>query len=87
MTNEEAIFYLTLYKRRLECSVSDLDEDIKAYDMALEALKQQRTGKWIVMSSEICKCSKCKLFSDKMTKFCPNCGAKMDLEVKENGSK
>ena len=38
---------------------------------------KEKTGKWIIMSSEICKCSKCELFSDKVTKFCPNCGAKM----------
>ena len=41
MTNEETIFYMTLYKRRLEASVSsDMDEDIKAFDTAIKALEQ-----------------------------------------------
>ena len=42
MTDEETIFYMTLYKRRLEASVSsDMDEDIKAFDTAIKALEQQ----------------------------------------------
>lgn len=40
---------------------------------------KEKTGHWIIMSSEICKCSECKQFSDKVTRYCPNCGAKMEV--------
>lgn len=41
MTREEAILYMTLYRQELVGSVSDLDKDIEAYDMAIDALKQE----------------------------------------------
>ncbi len=41
MTTEEAILYMSLYKKKLEVSVSDgLEEDIEAFNMAIKALKQ-----------------------------------------------
>ena len=40
MTIDEAILYMTLYCQKLVGSVSDLDKDIEAYDMAIKALKQ-----------------------------------------------
>lgn len=43
MTREEAILYMTLYRQKLVGSVSDLDKDIEAYDMAIESLKQERS--------------------------------------------
>lgn len=42
MTNEEAIFFMTLYKQRLEASISnDMDKDIEAFDTAIKALEQE----------------------------------------------
>lgn len=81
MTYEEAI-------KVLESTVAfTLDEELKgkyndAKQKAIEALKKQ-TGHW-----EICAdgyypyCSICKAepHSDKMTKYCPNCGADMGIE-------
>ena len=53
MINEEAIFYMTLYKRRLEASVSsDMDEDIKAFDTAIKALEQQSCEDWYDVPSD-----------------------------------
>lgn len=81
MTNKEAIFELIKYRRRLE---KDSTIDAEPFDMAIEALKEQKTGKWIIFPpcfEEICMCSNCK------TKFkeayqhrdtCPSCGARME---------
>lgn len=77
MTREEAIDILqnTSFFGRV---IDDIDT---AIEMAIEALEQEeKTGKWDVMSGEIFKCSECKQFSDKITDFCPNCGAKMEVE-------
>lgn len=42
MTREEAILYMSLYKKKLEDSVSNgLEEDIEAFNMAIKALKQE----------------------------------------------
>lgn len=41
MTREEAILHMTLRREELRHSVSDLDEDIKAFDMAIKALEQK----------------------------------------------
>lgn len=44
---------------------------------------KQRAGHWIECEDEVkCFCSECKEISDYPTKFCPNCGAKME-EMKE----
>lgn len=42
MTKENTILHMILRREELKQSVSDLDEDIKAFDMAIEALE---TGK------------------------------------------
>lgn len=40
MTNDEAILHMTLRREELKHSVSsDLDEDIKAFDVAIKALE------------------------------------------------
>ena len=52
----------------------------EALQMAIESLEQQKIGHWDIMSSEICKCSECKQFSDKVTNFCPNCGVRMVIK-------
>lgn len=38
MTRKEAILYMELYRDNLKDSVSDLDKDIEAYNMAINAL-------------------------------------------------
>ena len=53
MRVDEAILYMTLYRQKLVGSVSDLDKDIEAYDMAIKALKQ-----------ELKKCKDCKWWKD-----------------------
>lgn len=45
MTNKEAIEILKVYKQKLENSCSNqLDEDIKAFDLALKALEETKLG-------------------------------------------
>ena len=41
MTRENAILHMILRREELKHSVGDLDEDIKAFDMAIEALEQR----------------------------------------------
>ncbi len=41
MTREDAILHMILRREELKRSVGDLDEDIKAFDMAIEALEQE----------------------------------------------
>ena len=50
MTREDAILHMTLRREELKLSVGDLDEDIKAFDMAIEALEQTR---WIACSERL----------------------------------
>lgn len=45
-------------------------------------------GRWIGVSDEFAQCSMCKYpvhIAWSITKYCPNCGAKMDREVRDNG--
>ena len=39
-----------------------------------------RHGRWFDKGSLSCRCSKCGCKNYKETQWCPNCGAKMDLE-------
>ena len=41
MTKEDAILHMILRREELKHSVGDLDEDIEAFDMAIEALEQE----------------------------------------------
>lgn len=41
MTREEATFHMILRREELKHSVGDLDEDIGAFDVVIEALKQE----------------------------------------------
>jgi hypothetical protein len=41
MTKEDAMLHMILRREELKHSVGDLDEDIKAFDMAIEALEQK----------------------------------------------
>lgn len=53
MTNEEAILHMILRREELKNSVGDLDEDIKAFDMAIRALEIIQTG--LLKDCESCR--------------------------------
>lgn len=94
MTKERAIKVINVFLGNDDlcaCDENCLDVSCKecrreAAQMAIEALKEQITGKWIIFPpcfEEICMCSNCK------TKFkeayqhrdtCPSCGARMMRE-------
>ena len=40
MTIDDATLYMELYKRKLFNSVSDLDKDIEAYDIAISTMRK-----------------------------------------------
>ena len=71
------------YQERLKQSVSiGLEKDIEAYDIAIEALKEQHTeGYWRQVGYDIYECTVCS--QTVMTgdicayKHCHGCGAKM----------
>ena len=88
MTREEAIAILedeayVLYE-------DDSPYNRQAFDMAIEALEEQKTGKWIPWKayygkerkswSDELKCSECGFkWGDEEYKFCPMCGAEMEV--------
>lgn len=90
MTREDAIREIMFAKRNV---IADSFID-KAYDMAIEALKEQKTGKWDFMGFQMFQCSNCKhTFEQDYLKawraytyepifplFCSNCGCKMEVE-------
>ena len=93
MTREDAILHMILRREELKHSVGDLDEDIEAFDMAIEALEQEpKTGHWIeedMFDGDVAyRCSECnELFwiesgtpKDNEYNFCPKCGARMEVE-------
>ena len=77
MTNEEAI-------RLLQTQRIFGDDLHEAFDMAIKALKERKTGKWIFGSTlghSWMKCSECCVSQDGQTAcftYCPHCGAKME---------
>lgn len=90
MLKDQAILILSCYKDRLTSSCSNqLDGDIEAFDMAINALKDENHAYWIFTDHDYCeglaanyKCSHCKI--EYMThyikdhKFCHNCGSIVD---------
>ena len=88
MTREEAIKVLN---SSLELSYFDITKE--ALTMAIEALEQpeQKKGEWILCENPIYSsfrisgadpylCTVCYMKNDRQTKYCPNCGAKMEEE-------
>lgn len=42
-------------------------------------------GRWYDKGSLSCRCSECGCKNNKETTYCPNCGAKMYMEVDKDG--
>ena len=96
MTREDAIRIIDLRSTCRECVVSgyDCDDCDSAFAMAIEALKQQKTGRWIDKDEGIARCSaRCSCCEKESSGFatdngfsfdysyhdyCPKCGAKME---------
>lgn len=97
MTREEAINELRYAQAMFEFNPTTgevgfrNEEDkrqYKAFDMAIKALQEQKTGKWIFKNDlKQFFCDKCAepsltyddiyIYGMELSKFCPNCGAKM----------
>ena len=93
MTREEAIRTLNTYRRYADGISTDGEGDSTAFDMAIEALQDRPSGKWIVKQGNYCGvelkefyCDKCgtrgalrRVFSDSepLPNFCGHCGADM----------
>lgn len=53
MTIDESILYMELYKRKLFDSVSDLDKDIEAYNIAIDIMHKYQKIKDIVFNGDV----------------------------------
>lgn len=92
MTREEAAYKLGDLALRLSNEV--YDRYAEALAMAIKALEQpeQKKGKWtncgniyagtafIDAGYTVFRCSECNGSNFKRSKFCPNCGARMEEE-------
>lgn len=92
LTNEKAIAKIGEHQKAIVESAqktffADFDSDLtEALGLAIGALKERKTGKWIVTSRNGVLCSECKsgtrrmpmLFGNPLYKYCPFCGAKME---------
>ena len=88
MTDEEAASY---FEELIECadvvdaSYTDCVK-VEAIRTAFKALKERKTGKWIITARNGVLCSECKsgtrkmpmLFGNPLYKYCPFCGIKME---------
>ena len=82
MTNEEAIEFIETDISRLWNTPQNFEHK-KALEKAIKALKQKpKTGRWIdnKARTNLCNCSECGALSKAYTKYCHNCGAKMEKE-------
>ena len=83
MTIDRAIEILDPEHREHYESIDPVNE---ACRMGMEALKALRSGRWKRYSTTMMECSLCgKHTARHRFNYCPNCGAKMDLEG-ENGT-
>lgn len=92
MTREEAVW--TLQKAVDEAFGAGIEiitrDGCEAIEMAIEALQERKTGKWLFDISgcdaieamfKLPKCSICGAETPHpKARYCPNCGAKMEVE-------
>ena len=86
MTNQEAIEQLKLNNPFMGGKDKELFS--QAIDKGIEALENQKTGRWI-RKNDICtsrvqlyqfECSNCREINTFRSNYCPYCGAKMKGE-------
>lgn len=94
VTREEAIRILRDSKPSTSMKEGEVFDRVVnvniAIDMAIEALKEQKVGRWKAKDFHTCYCTNCNFtfdimkcdFMDKMM-FCPNCGAIMGADERE----
>lgn len=87
MTREEALEKLKRWKLEVDDEKDYAEylegwfykDDEIAFDMAIEALKEQKTGRWI-KGIIGWNCSECTLGTNQnWFNYCPNCGARMEV--------
>lgn len=78
MTNREALHIL-----KSITPASDNDKVFQALQVGIKALEyQSHTGYWIKHiygGQPVYECYLCQCLEDKMSDFCPNCGAVMEV--------
>ena len=82
MTKEEAIEWINYH-----IDISDYDDEddwLTALKMAVKALQNQRTGRWVDVGSLSCRCTECGGKNNRESRYCPHCGAKMESEDENN---
>ena len=78
MTREEALKILD--------TIPTIGEQVDALEMAIKALEQQKTGKWLTLENGNPywrRCSECdahRRMIDYFEHYCPSCGCKMMQE-------
>lgn len=84
MTWEEARSNLEKLLQIYDDGMIDFSIIRESIKVAIEALKEQKTGKWIILApcfEEICMCSNCKTRFKEAYQHrdtCPSCGARME---------
>lgn len=89
MTRGEELKRLKRFREQALDEFIGEQEDYTAFDMVIEALKEQKTGRWERTDQGVF-CSRCYLgwnyFEgvpadiENRYRYCPNCGAKMEVE-------
>jgi hypothetical protein len=85
MTNQEAIEELRARKEHYEMG-EGCEFLVEALEKGIEALENQKIGHWTYIKNssvnglKICECSNCNKKTYGSHNYCPNCGAKMEIE-------